>query len=64
MAAVQRWRARTVSSPTAVRPPAIVLVRVNRLGELSRQKLAEVIEDAWLSQASARRVAQRGLLGP
>jgi len=32
-----------------------VLVRASRLGEVSRQELAEVIEDAWLSQASRRR---------
>ncbi len=34
-----------------------VLVRASRIGELSRQELAEVIEDAWLSRASARRAA-------
>src|SRR5215207_10268293 len=34
-----------------------VLVRACRLGELSRQELAEVVEDAWLSRASARRAA-------
>jgi hypothetical protein len=34
-----------------------VLVRASRLGEMSRAELAEVIEDAWLSQASARRAA-------
>ena len=32
-----------------------VLVRAGRLGELSRQELAEVIQDAWLSRASKRR---------
>ncbi|MBD0322795.1 MAG: MmcQ/YjbR family DNA-binding protein [Aldersonia sp.] len=32
-----------------------VLCRASRIGELSRQELAEVIEDAWLSRASARR---------
>jgi hypothetical protein len=32
-----------------------VLVRASRLGELEREELAEVIEDAWLSRASARR---------
>jgi hypothetical protein len=32
-----------------------VLVRLSRIGELARAELAEVIEDAWLSQASARR---------
>lgn len=35
-----------------------VLVRASRIGELTRQELAEVIEDAWLTQASnARRKA-------
>ncbi len=34
-----------------------VLVRASRIGELSRQELAEVIQDAWLSRASARRAA-------
>ena len=34
-----------------------VLCRASRIGELSRQELAEVIEDAWLSRASARRGA-------
>jgi len=32
-----------------------VLVRASRLGELSRQELTEVIQDAWLSRASKRR---------
>jgi hypothetical protein len=32
-----------------------VLVRAGRLGELSRQELTEVIQDAWLSRASNRR---------
>ena len=32
-----------------------VLLRLSRLPELSRGELAEVIEDAWLTQASARR---------
>lgn len=32
-----------------------VLLRLSRIGELSRLELAEVIEDAWLSRASARR---------
>ncbi|GIE97265.1 MmcQ/YjbR family DNA-binding protein [Paractinoplanes rishiriensis] len=35
-----------------------VLLRASRIGELSRQELAEVIQDAWLSRASARRGAQ------
>jgi hypothetical protein len=32
-----------------------VLVRASRIGELDRDELAEIIEDAWLSRASARR---------
>jgi hypothetical protein len=32
-----------------------VLVQASRLGEISRRELAEVVQDAWLSQASARR---------
>ena len=32
-----------------------VLLRGSRVAELTRQELAEVIEDAWLSRASARR---------
>jgi hypothetical protein len=43
-----------------------VLVRASRLGELSRGELAELVQDAWLSRASARRradwLAARGLL--
>lgn len=34
-----------------------VLVRASRLGELSRQELAEVVQDAWLARASAKRAA-------
>jgi len=34
-----------------------VLVRASRLGEVSREELAELIQDAWLSRASARRAA-------
>ena len=34
-----------------------VLVRASRIGELSRLELAEVVQDAWLSRASARRAA-------
>jgi hypothetical protein len=37
-----------------------VLVRGSRLGEISVQELAEVVQDAWLSRASPRR-AQRWL---
>lgn len=32
-----------------------VLLRARHVGQLSRQELAEVIQDAWLSRASARR---------
>ena len=34
-----------------------VLVRACRLGELSRQELAEVVQDAWLSRASPKRAS-------
>lgn len=34
-----------------------VLIRASRLNELTRQELAEVVHDAWLSRASARRAA-------
>jgi hypothetical protein len=34
-----------------------VLVRASHVGELTRQELAEVVQDAWLSRASARRAA-------
>jgi hypothetical protein len=34
-----------------------VLLRASRLGELTRDELAEVVQDAWLSRASARRAA-------
>ena len=32
-----------------------VLLRASRVGELTRRELAEVVQDAWLSRASARR---------
>ena len=32
-----------------------VLLRGARIGELSRAELAELVQDAWLSRASARR---------
>src|SRR5689334_15512469 len=35
-----------------------VLVRARDLGALTRQELAELIQDAWLAQASARRAAR------
>ncbi|QWZ07749.1 MmcQ/YjbR family DNA-binding protein [Nocardioides panacis] len=34
-----------------------VLLRAGRVGELSREELAELVQDAWLSRASARRAA-------
>ncbi len=34
-----------------------VLLRASRIGELSREELAELVQDAWLSRASARRAA-------
>jgi hypothetical protein len=34
-----------------------VLLRASRIGELTRQELAELIQDAWLSRASASRAA-------
>ncbi|MEE3850583.1 hypothetical protein VZC37_09575 [Gordonia sp. LSe1-13] len=42
-----------------------VLLRTSRVGELTRDELAEVIQDAWLSRASNRRaqawLAEHGL---
>ena len=35
-----------------------VLVRASRLGELPRSELVEVVQEAWLAQASARRATQ------
>ena len=35
-----------------------VLVRAADLGRLSHQELTEVVQDAWLARASARRAAQ------
>ena len=34
-----------------------VLLRASRIGELTRQELTELVQDAWLSRASARRAA-------
>jgi hypothetical protein len=34
---------------------ASVLLRASRVGELTLQELAELVQDAWLSRASARR---------
>jgi hypothetical protein len=34
-----------------------VLLRASRIGELARDELAEIVQEAWLSRASARRAA-------
>jgi hypothetical protein len=34
-----------------------VLLRASRIGEISRRELLELIQDAWLAQASKRRAA-------
>ncbi len=34
-----------------------VLLRASRIGELTRQELAELVQDAWLARASPRRAA-------
>jgi hypothetical protein len=34
-----------------------VLLRASRIGELTRDEIAEVVQDAWLSRASKRRAA-------
>ena len=34
-----------------------VLVRASRIGELTREELAEIVQEAWLSRASAHRAA-------
>lgn len=34
-----------------------VLMRGSRIGELTKDELAEVVQDAWLSRASAKRAA-------
>jgi hypothetical protein len=34
-----------------------VLLRASRVGELTREELAEIVQDAWLSRASDRRAA-------
>jgi hypothetical protein len=35
-----------------------VLVRASRLGEIEREELAEVVQDAWLSRASPTRASK------
>ena len=34
-----------------------VLLRAARVGELTRRKLAEIVQDAWLARASPKRAA-------
>ena len=34
-----------------------VLLRASRIGELTREELAELVQEAWLSRASGRRAA-------
>jgi len=45
-----------------------VLVRASRLGEVPRDELVELVQEAWLSRASRRRaeawLAERGLISP
>lgn len=44
-----------------------VLLRASRIGELTRPELAEIVQDAWLAQASNRRraawLAEHGIDG-
>lgn len=35
-----------------------VLVRASRMGEIRRDELAEIVQDAWLAQASRRRATK------
>jgi hypothetical protein len=35
-----------------------VLLRASRIGELTRDEVAELVQDAWLSRASARRAKE------
>ena len=35
-----------------------VLLRASRIGEITRQELAEIVQDAWLSQAGPRRASR------
>ena len=35
-----------------------VLLRASRIGELTREEIAEVVQDAWLSRASKRRARE------
>ena len=39
------------------RPGVLDGLRACRIGELTREELAEIVQDAWLSRASARRAA-------
>ncbi|MGI8814415.1 MAG: MmcQ/YjbR family DNA-binding protein [Pseudonocardia sp.] len=44
-------------STTHFRGHRSVLLRASRIGELTRQELAEMVQDAWLSRTSKRRAA-------
>ena len=39
------------------RRPSVGAAAASRIGELTRQELAELVQDAWLSRASPRRAA-------
>ena len=56
LAMVQDERSPFFTTPHFKGHPS-VLLRASRIGEISRQELMEVITDAWLSRASARRAA-------
>lgn len=53
-ALVQDPRSPFFSTPRFDGHPS-VLLRAGRIGELTRQELTEVVQDAWLAQTSARR---------
>ena len=55
-ALVQDQRSPFFTTPHFDGHPSLLL-RANRIGELTRQELAELVQDAWLSRASARRAA-------
>jgi len=49
-----------IDPETRDRYPDVVVfwvVRASRIGEITRDELAEIVQDAWLSRASARRAA-------
>ena len=55
-ALVQDQRSSFFTTPHFDGHPSLLL-RANRIGELTRQELAELVQDGWLSRASARRAA-------